>query len=282
MKKIELVKGVHSSILGFGCAPILGAIDSKKAARAIDVALECGVNHFDLARSYGYGEAESFVGKILKSRRAEVVIATKFGIKANWKASFFKPLKPVVRYFKGHPSVKGNGGNTRSSNSVAVKADYFHDRLPIIPSTMQKSLEQSLRALKTDYVDLLFIHEPLQTIAEIDTVMEMTDRLKKEGKIKGIGLAFMQNQSYLHTDYLARFEVLQFNNSLGLETYNTVVEKRASEKNIFFSPLNGGHPLVSAEVKLTQLFTDFTNSVVLCSMFKEEHILANAKIAFKF
>ncbi len=279
MKKIEIVDGVYSSILGFGCAPILGSIDSKKAARAIDIALDCGINHFDLARSYGYRDAEDFVGKILKDRRSEVVIATKFGIKANWKSSLLKPLKPAVRYLKGHPSVKGS---TSNSNVVAVKADYFHDRLPVTPSAMYKSLEQSLRALKTDYIDLFFIHEPLQTIAEIDTVMEMADRLKKEGKIKGIGLAFMQNQSYLHTDYLNRFELLQFNNSIGLETYNTVVEKRASEKNIFFSPLNGGHPLVSAEVKLTQLFTDFTNSVVLCSMFREEHIRANTNIAFKF
>ena len=57
MKKVELVKGIQSSVLGFGCAPILGSVGAKTATRAIDCAIDCGITHFDLARSYGYGEA---------------------------------------------------------------------------------------------------------------------------------------------------------------------------------------------------------------------------------
>ena len=45
MKKIALLEGIHSSVLGFGCAPILGSVGAKESLRAISCALEYGVNH---------------------------------------------------------------------------------------------------------------------------------------------------------------------------------------------------------------------------------------------
>jgi len=63
------VKGINSSVLGFGCAPILGSKNYKISKKAIELAMENGINHFDLARSYGYGEAENFVGKLIKGKR---------------------------------------------------------------------------------------------------------------------------------------------------------------------------------------------------------------------
>ena len=62
MKQIELSTGISSSVLGFGCAPILGSVDGRTAARAVACALDNGITHFDLARSYGYGAAEGFIG----------------------------------------------------------------------------------------------------------------------------------------------------------------------------------------------------------------------------
>src|SRR3990170_3473308 len=106
MRTIELVKGIHSSVLGFGCAPILGSVDSKKAQRSLDFALACGINHLDLARSYGYGEAEHFVGTVIKNRRDKLVLASKFGIVANWKAKLLRPIKPIVRLLKENAKKK--------------------------------------------------------------------------------------------------------------------------------------------------------------------------------
>ena len=96
MKKIELVEGINASVIGFGCSPIMGPVDSKTGKYAIDMAIEYGVNYFDVARSYGYGEAKGFLGKTLKSKKNEVYISTKFGIKPNWKANSFKKLKPII------------------------------------------------------------------------------------------------------------------------------------------------------------------------------------------
>lgn len=77
---------IKSSVLGFGCAPIIGARGPKECKKMIRLALELGINHFDLARSYGFGEAEKFVGLMLSKQRDRLVIASKFGIVANQKA----------------------------------------------------------------------------------------------------------------------------------------------------------------------------------------------------
>jgi aryl-alcohol dehydrogenase-like predicted oxidoreductase len=278
MKKIEIIDGVYSSVLGFGCAPILGSISGEIAERAINSALDYGVNHFDLARSYGYGEAESFVGKMLKNRRNQVVIATKFGIKANWKSSLLKPLKPLVRYLKGHPKIKTHNENDKEESLIKVSADRFHDRLPITVKSMANSLELSLRALKTDYIDILFIHEPLETIIEVESILEFSEKMKKEGKIRGIGLACMQNQMNLHQRYIDIFDILQFNNSPGMENYNKMKELRSTDRNILFSPLNGGSNNLTPSEKLIKLNIDFPKSVILCSMFNEKHIKSNTEI----
>jgi len=153
MRKVELIKGIQSSVLGFGCAPILGSVDAKSAKMAVELALDCGINHFDLARSYGYGEAEKFVGKLLKPHRSEVVISTKFGIKANWKAQILAPAKPFMRAVMDRIKINKSFVSSPKENVGAKYADNFFDRIPLTAFEMQKSVEQSLRQLNCDYID---------------------------------------------------------------------------------------------------------------------------------
>jgi aryl-alcohol dehydrogenase-like predicted oxidoreductase len=278
MRKIELVKGIQSSVLGFGCAPVLGAVDAQTAKRAIETALACGINHFDLARSYGYGDAEKFVGKILKSRRYEVVIATKFGIKANWKAQVLSPVKPLVRTIIDSIRKESPAKTISNVNKGVNYADNFFDRIPLTTKEMEKSVEKSLRELKTDYIDYLFIHEPLQRISHIDELFELAARLKDKGTIRAFGLAYMRSQKPLHISYLDHFDILQFDNSPGVEGYQEIVADRGIKPNVFFSPLKGGAKDLSVEEKLKMLSADFPDSVILCSMFNQEHIMNNAKL----
>ena len=174
MRKVEIVPGVESSILGFGCAPILGAVGGKTAQRALGTALDVGINHFDVARSYGYGEAEAFLGRFFQGRRDQVVIASKFGIQATWKAGLLRPLKPAVRTLK---ALKNRGGQEAGpAPQVAApvveqtpRKDHFHERIAITPDAMVSNLEKSLRALRTDYLDIFLVHEPTGAI-QIDRI----------------------------------------------------------------------------------------------------------------
>lgn len=270
MRTVELIPGVKSSVLGFGCAPVLGAIDARKAQRAIECALDNGINHFDLARSYGYGEAERFVGKVVKTKRKDLVIATKFGIQPSWIAKALIPAKPFVRMLKGEP--------TKHTAPDEKVSDMFLRRVPITGILMRNSLEKSLMELGTDYIDYLFIHEPADSLHNLHELEETARRLKQEGKIRAWGIAYMRDQENLHQRYLDSFDVLQFNNSPGSVGYEEVVLKRSLKPNILFSPLRSGDPTLSASEKLSTLFNDFPNSVVICSMFNEQHLKNNVQL----
>lgn len=278
MKKVTLFNDIESSVIGFGCAPILGAVDAKKAKEAISFAMELGVNHFDLARSYGYGEAEQFVGRLLIPNRKNLVISSKFGIKANFKAKLFKPLKPIARNVIDLKKKYFRNSNEKTISPNNKISDLFHDRIDLNPKEMILSLEESLKNLKTDYLDYFFIHEPLEKIINIDALLEAGMHLKKAGKIRAFGIAYMQSETEVHRDYLDEFDILQFNNSPGISGYTELVKNRGEASNIFFSPINGGDHTLTVEEKLLKLHQDFPKSVILCSMFNKKHIENNVSI----
>lgn len=279
MRKVELVPGMKSSILGFGCAPVLGAVGARSAAAAIGKALDSGVTHFDLARSYGYGDAERFVGRFLKGQRDRVIIASKFGIQATWKAELLRPLKPLVRAFKK----RRNGPTTRKrvdapSGLKMLQSDPFHSRVPLTASSMRKSLESSLMAIGSDYLDILFIHEPTGALQHANELTEAATKLRTEGKIRAWGLAFSWTNHKIFESEFPRFDILQFDNSPNCGHYDAVRRSFREKPNIFFSPLRIPGDLNAAET-LRTLWRDFPKSVVLCSMFDPDHISANASVA---
>ena len=284
MRKVNLAEGVESSILGFGCAPILGAVGGKVAQRALGCALDAGINHFDVARSYGYGEAEAFLGKFFKAKRDEVVIVSKFGIRATWKAGLMRPLKPAVRTLRAirsrgkceeaNPQAQG----VEPAETASPRKDTFHERIAITPEAMVESLDKSLRALRCDHLDVLMVHEPTGSIDRMDELAAKAEELKQQGKIKAWGLAFDWDTAGVHESVFDRFDVLQFNNSPEAAHYGKALEQRGGAANIFFSPFRQRQDLSPAEV-LQTLWSDFPNSVVLCSMFNPKHIAANAELA---
>jgi aryl-alcohol dehydrogenase-like predicted oxidoreductase len=214
----------------------------------------------------------------MKGRRNDLVIASKFGIRANWKAQLMKPLKPLVRSLKKHMQPAGQVVGVPAGKQEVSVADRFHDRIEINAFEMRASLEKSLKALQTDHLDYFFIHEPHASIIHVDEVLATAAQLKKEGKIKAFGLAYMRSQESLHIPYLDKFDILQFNNSPGIEGYGTLKQARANQPNLFFSPLKGGSRSMPAAEKLRTLHQDFPSSVILCSMFREEHIRSNCNL----
>ncbi|MCF0060503.1 aldo/keto reductase [Dyadobacter chenwenxiniae] len=277
MRTIELVEGIQSSVLGLGCAPVLGSIDSKTCGRALSLAFEHGITHYDLARSYGFGDAEKLVGRVFKNNRDKIVLTSKFGIKADWKASLLRPMKPIVRILRG--SEKKHDAHLPPKQGTGKSAsDLLFKRVEINSMEMYKSLEESLKALKTDYLDYFMVHEPLKSITNIDEISEMAMRLKASGKIRAFGLAYMQSQKHLHESYFDRFDILQFNSPPGVTAYRKLAEERWGEPNIIFSPVRGGTWDMSPAEKIEKLIRDFPESVILCSMFSESHLKENVKL----
>jgi len=142
-----------------GGGPWWGDSDDNQSAKAIQAAIDAGVNLIDTAPAYGWGHSEEVVGKAIKGQRDKVVLSTKCGLwwKDDRGSSFFK-------------------------------MDGKHVKRCLLPVTILEELEDSLRRLGTDYIDLYHTHwqslEPDKY--PIDDTMQCLMKLKEEGKIRAV------------------------------------------------------------------------------------------------
>src|SRR5216683_5109375 len=89
---------ISVSVIGFGCSSI-ASVGRKKALRLLESAFDAGIRHFDVARYYGYGEAEGILGAFIKSRRAQVTVTTKFGIEPPRRTNALRIALGIGRRF---------------------------------------------------------------------------------------------------------------------------------------------------------------------------------------
>ena len=151
MEKRKLGKsGIEVSVIGLGCNNF-GALPVEASKRVVDRAIELGVTLFDTADVYGNrGGSESQLGEILGPRRKDIVLATKFAM----------PM---------------NDEGTKSGASAAY---------------IRQACEDSLKRLRTDYIDLYQQHRP-DPKTPIEETLGALDDLVKQGKVRAIGCSNM-------------------------------------------------------------------------------------------
>ena len=128
-----------------------GQVDDAESIRAIQLALDLGIDFFDTAANYGAGHSEAILGKALANQRENVIIATKFGHMVN-------EADKVVH--KDDEQILGN---------------------------LRQDCENSLRRLGTDYIDIYQFHEASYNIDKAPQVVDVLEELVKEGKIRYYG-----------------------------------------------------------------------------------------------
>jgi D-threo-aldose 1-dehydrogenase len=182
MRYIKLgIAGVQASVLGFGCAALMGRSGRSQSLHALRAAYDGGITFFDTARSYGYGESESVVGEFLRGRRDRVIISTKFGIVPKRQQGWKRALMPALR------TILDVAPGARNLIRDQVKAQFKENQLTV--KVLRDSLEESLRRLGTDYIDILFMHAaPASALAQLD-VMDELDKLIIAGKIRMAGIS---------------------------------------------------------------------------------------------
>jgi aryl-alcohol dehydrogenase-like predicted oxidoreductase len=153
------------------------------------MALDHGITHFDVARSYGYGLAEHGLRPFLKSHRNQVTIATKAGIRPRLKPNAARAIGPIARRVQ---SIRGLSPST--TRSIAGRS---LDRLPFRSNDLNISLQTSLKNLRVDDVDVLFLHEP-QPEDITDEVLTWLETVLASGLASRVGIATTQppNESY--------------------------------------------------------------------------------------
>lgn len=172
---------MSSSVLGFGCSAVMGRVGRKAALAALAAAYEAGITLYDTARSYGYGESEGVLGEFLRGRRESVVISTKFGILPTRTSRLKRALMPAVRGL-----LKLTPGARRMMQKQ-IAAQFSAGNFSV--AALRQSLEGSLRALRTDYVDLLFLHEATVSVMQQEDLFAALERVVAEGKVRRFGIA---------------------------------------------------------------------------------------------
>jgi aryl-alcohol dehydrogenase-like predicted oxidoreductase len=165
--------GMQLSLLGFGCGAVGGLMvrgDASDQERTVARAIDAGVNYFDTAVLYGDGESEKNLGRVLqKLKPADVVVGTK------------------VRLLPGE--------------------------LGRIDDAARTSLEGSLARLRLDRVDILHLHNPitgqgggsaLSVRQVLDEVVPAFERLRRQGKIRFLGITALGDTVALHQAIDAR------------------------------------------------------------------------------
>lgn len=144
-------------------------------------ALDHGINYFDTADAYAEGDSERLLGEAFRSQRARVVIATKGGYvfrEQTVTSGRLQPLRYGMRrlYRKLEGQVRGRGNRFSQQD---FSAHY-----------LTRAVEESLRRLQTDYIDVYQLHGPTLAQAQLGEVQEAFHRLRQSGKVRyfGVGL----------------------------------------------------------------------------------------------
>jgi aryl-alcohol dehydrogenase-like predicted oxidoreductase len=160
-----------------------GDVSQSEVAAAVNRAIDLGINCFDTAPAYGRGESEILLGEALGGRRQDVVVVTKCGV--------------------GY-SERPKG---RDSRMVSIFA----------------SVEESLRNLGTDYLDVLLIHWP-DVDTPFDETMNALDSLVHQGKVRAVGVSNFTLEQIKECEGVRSVDVVQY----GLNMFD-----RRMEQDIF-------------------------------------------------
>lgn len=168
MTKVRLGKSeVRVTPVTFGAWAIggwmWGGADRKDAIDAIHASIDMGISTIDTAPVYGFGRSEEIVGEAIEGRRDKLEIFTKYGLKWQEEKGEF--------YF----DTQFNDGSPAKIYKYAAKESVIRE------------CEDSLRRLKTDYIDLYQIHWADPT-TPVEETMEAVERLLEQGKIRAAGV----------------------------------------------------------------------------------------------
>ncbi len=176
--------GRSTTRLGFGCSSVMGALGRRESLAMLEAAFEAGVRHFDVAPMYGFGEAEGCLGEFLAGPRGQVTVTTKYGIPPAAKGGLKSLVRAVAR-----PVLKIIPGVKRRLAKVAgrVAGEGGGARAFFTAEEARASLERSLRALRTDHIDLWLLHEARAADLEDDGLLRLLEDLVAAGTIGSFG-----------------------------------------------------------------------------------------------
>ena len=161
------------SVLGFGCWEMggtYGDVKETEVGAAVNRAIDLSINCFDTAPAYGGGESEILLGRALGTCRNDVIVVSKCGV--------------------GYPERPPKG---RDSRMVSIFS----------------SVEQSLRNMATDYLDVLLVHWP-NINTPFDETMHALDSLVRQGKVRAVGISNFTLEQIDECEAVRSVDIVQY------------------------------------------------------------------------
>ncbi|MFD9391133.1 aldo/keto reductase [Streptomyces sp. NPDC060000] len=223
MKHVTL-GGLDVSRIGLGAMTMAGTyttgggLDDAESIRTIHRALDLGVTHIDTAEIYGPFHSEEIVGKAIRGRRDDVVVATKFGLVSH----------------------AGDGPGVIDSSAGNVKA----------------AVEGSLLRLGTDHIDLYYQHR-VDPNTPIEETIGALAELVAEGKVRHIGLSEAGPETIRRAHAVHPVAALQTEYSLWTRDVEAEILPLLRELGIGFVPYSPlGHGLLTGQIRTVEDFAD--------------------------
>lgn len=284
-----------SSRLGFGCAPILGRVGKKESLRALSAAYAHGITHFDVARSYGFGEAEALLGEFLADKRSNVTITTKFGIVPPRNSTALSLAKGFAR--RCLKRLPGGSAMVHAVSKAALSQRNYD------VAYARTCLEASLKHLRVEQVDYYLIHEPPKPEELTDELQRFLEDMQAAGKIRKWGLT-TDSREILETPVARDAQVVLQEANLNVLD-NLTVDTPGDKVRFLSRPYGGGpdslaasaeqqavreavHTLGLDDLNHQEISMFFALSlagdsgVVIASMFSENHIRENVALAERY
>ncbi len=222
-----------------------GEVNDKDCIDAIHAMVENGVNIIDTAPDYGAGYSETVVGRALKELdRSKVFVATKVGA-----------AKTTLK---------------------AVRTDAFYARDGRYENVLYEC-EQSLRRLGTDYIDLYFVHWP-----DLDTpfseTMEAMKTLKKQGKIRAVGLSNFQRNQIVECQRVCQIDAIQPPYSMVVRRDEELMKWAAANRLAVCTYGSIGAGILSGEFREAPTFVGRDPRNFFYPFFKEPHFSKVMKV----
>ncbi|MET1064827.1 MAG: aldo/keto reductase [Arthrobacter sp.] len=198
--KVRLGDGIMVSPLGFGgmaLTPVYGEVDPGDALRTLHHAVDAGVSFIDTADIYGGGSNEELIAKLLKERRGEVQLATKFALVGTPAA--------------GYSDVRGDAAYVR------------------------QAVDRSLQRLGTDTIDLYYMHRRDLRVPIVETVEAMAG-LVQAGKVRHLGLSEVTAEELREASNIHPIAAVQSEWSIWSRDVERNVVPAAAELGVGFVP----------------------------------------------
>lgn len=243
--------GEKLSAIGLGCMGMsfaYGSSDDRQSIDTLHKALDIGINFWDTADMYGNGANEALLANVLQGNRDQVFIATKFGFRFE-------------------------DGVARPSNSKGTFIDGS-------PAWIRIAVENSLKRLKTDVIDLYYAHRVDPNIPIEDTVGAMAD-LVKAGKVRYLGLSEASAQSLRKAHAIHPIAALQSEYSVlsrDVESEILTTTRELGISLIPYSPLSRG--LITNTLNVNALEDHDFRKVL--PRYQGDHLANNEALAAAF